>query len=121
MEENLQEKLAKERTVMAAERTFAAWLRTGLSGIAGGLAIIKLIPFRNALNQKLSYVAGLLLICWGIYTIYINYSRHSKYLNQMNWESTNYGSDKFGFTTIVLMVISVIILVVSLIHIFEGM
>lgn len=37
-------RLAYERTHLANERTFAAWLRTGLSVAAGGIAIAHLIP-----------------------------------------------------------------------------
>ena len=35
---------AHERKRLAKERTFAACLRTGLSAIAVGLAIVKLLP-----------------------------------------------------------------------------
>ena len=37
-------KLSLERTRLAKERTFAAWLRTALSSIAVGLAAVKLLP-----------------------------------------------------------------------------
>ena len=37
-------KLSLERTRLAKERTFAAWLRTALSSIAVGLAVVKLLP-----------------------------------------------------------------------------
>ena len=37
-------KLALDRTRLAKERTFAAWLRTALSSIAVGLAVVKLLP-----------------------------------------------------------------------------
>jgi putative membrane protein len=35
---------AHERTRLAKERTFAAWLRTGLSAVAVGLGLVKLFP-----------------------------------------------------------------------------
>lgn len=35
---------AHERTRLAKERTFAAWLRTGLSSMAVGLALVKFLP-----------------------------------------------------------------------------
>lgn len=38
------EELAEERTKLAKERTFAAWLRTGLGTIGIGLALAKLLP-----------------------------------------------------------------------------
>ena len=37
-------KLSLDRTRLAKERTFAAWLRTALSSIAVGLAVVKLLP-----------------------------------------------------------------------------
>lgn len=37
MQENFkQEELASERTLLAAERTFSAWIRTGLAALGGG-------------------------------------------------------------------------------------
>jgi putative membrane protein len=36
--------LEHDRTHLAAERTYAAWLRTGLSIAAGGIAIVRLLP-----------------------------------------------------------------------------
>jgi putative membrane protein len=36
--------LAYDRTHLANERTFAAWLRTGLSVAAGGIAVAHLVP-----------------------------------------------------------------------------
>ncbi len=35
---------ADDRTLMAEERTFSAWVRTGLTSLATGLGIVKLIP-----------------------------------------------------------------------------
>lgn len=35
---------ADDRTLMAEERTFSAWVRTGLTAIATGLGIVKLMP-----------------------------------------------------------------------------
>lgn len=40
----VQERLAYDRTLLANERTFAAWLRTGLSVAAGGIAVAHLVP-----------------------------------------------------------------------------
>ena len=37
------EELARDRTALASERTYAAWVRTGLAGLAGGLGIAKFI------------------------------------------------------------------------------
>lgn len=39
--------MAKLRTLLAAERTFLAWTRTGLPAVAGGLAVVKAVPFTN--------------------------------------------------------------------------
>lgn len=35
---------AHERTRLAKERTFAAWLRSGLSAVGVGLGLVKLLP-----------------------------------------------------------------------------
>lgn len=40
----VQQRLAYDRTLLAGERTFAAWLRTGLAVAAGGIAVAHLVP-----------------------------------------------------------------------------
>lgn len=46
-EENPQQAEAKVRSYLAAERTFAAWVRTGISLIILGLAIARFLAIRN--------------------------------------------------------------------------
>ena len=41
---SVQERLAYDRTHLSNHRTFAAWLRTGLSVAAGGIAVAHLVP-----------------------------------------------------------------------------
>lgn len=57
--------LAEERTLLAAERTFSAWLRTALAAMAGGLAIIRLVVFKTELHRLMANVIGDILILWG--------------------------------------------------------
>ena len=41
---SISDDLAYDRTDLAVERTYAAWLRTGLSVAAGGIVIARLVP-----------------------------------------------------------------------------
>jgi len=45
--------LAKQRNILAAERTFSAWIRTGLGAVAAGLAVAKLIHRGSTLTALL--------------------------------------------------------------------
>jgi putative membrane protein len=58
--------LAEERTLLAIERTFSAWIRTGLAALGGGLAIDRLITFKTEVNRLLAYTVGQTLIVWGM-------------------------------------------------------
>lgn len=65
--------LAKERTFLAIERnrlaalrTFNAWIRTGLAGVGGGIAVIKFIPFSHETHRIAADIIGEFLILWGI-------------------------------------------------------
>lgn len=82
--ETTQEKLARLRTIMAAERTFAAWLRTGLAAIAGGLAIIKFVEYNSETQELLSHFASLMLMVWGIVIILVNLKHFTGYLKDLN-------------------------------------
>ena len=59
------DELASKRTVLAAERTFSAWIRTGLAGVGGGLAVARLLIFEKSEHQFMAKLIGALLIRWG--------------------------------------------------------
>lgn len=67
----LRDRLAFERNHLANERTFAAWLRTGLSVAAGGIAVGHLVPAPEresglALTLGAAFVlVGIVLIGYG--------------------------------------------------------
>lgn len=61
----VRDKLAQIRTLLAAERTFSAWIRTGLAGVGGGLILVKLIPFRSDIHRQAATLSGQLLVIWG--------------------------------------------------------
>ena len=57
--------LASARTLLAADRTFSAWIRTGLAGVGGGLAVARLLIFTSYEHQVVAHVIGALLVIWG--------------------------------------------------------
>jgi len=86
MQENFRhEELASERTLLAADRTFSAWIRTGLAGVGGGLAVARVLTFKSFEHQVVAHVMGALLVIWGasifIYAI-IDYRRTCSRLKQ---------------------------------------
>lgn len=95
------DRLAEERTLLAAERTFSAWLRTALAAMAGGIAILRLIIFKTDLHRIIAHIIGELLILWGCLVIVlatIDYKKmHSTLILAKNYKSSN-----VGFITIVL-------------------
>ena len=70
-ERDVQRWLAYERTHLANERTYAAWLRTGLSVAAAGIAVAHLLPAEvRAPGLSLTLgtgfvIAGVVLIAFG--------------------------------------------------------
>lgn len=57
--------LAYDRTHLATERTYAAWLRTGLSVAAGGIAVARLVP-EPARGSLVSLLLGGVFVLLGI-------------------------------------------------------
>jgi len=64
-EEDPRPRLAYDRTLLANERTFAAWIRTGLSVAAVGLAAGHLIPLSPG-RRPAAVALGVLLVMTGI-------------------------------------------------------
>jgi putative membrane protein len=61
----VQERLAYDRTLLANERTFAAWLRTGLSVAAGGIAVAHLVP-EPSRDSLVALALGAVFVSLGI-------------------------------------------------------
>lgn len=59
------DELAYDRTHLANERTYAAWLRTGLSVSAGGVAVARLVP-EPARGSLVSLLLGGAFVLLGV-------------------------------------------------------
>jgi putative membrane protein len=107
--------LAEERTLLAAERTFSAWLRTALSAMAGGLAIIRLINFKSELHRIIAHIMGETLILWGCMVIVLAAIDYKK-IHRILIRAKNYKSSQMGFLIMVvpLLFISALLIWVTL-------
>lgn len=65
---DVRDALAYDRTHLANERTFAAWLRTGLSVAAGGIAVAHLVP-EPARNSWVALLLGAAFVLLGVAVI----------------------------------------------------
>lgn len=107
--------LAEERTLLAAERTFSAWLRTALAAMAGGLAILRLIIFKTETHRIIAHIIGEMLIIWGCLIIILSSIDYKRSRNTLqNVKSSK--SSQLGFIIIVLplLVISGLLIWVTL-------
>ncbi len=106
--------LAEERTLLAAERTFSAWLRTALAAMAGGIAILRLISFKTEFHKIIAHIIGETLIIWGCAIIVLASIDYKKL--RMRFTATSYKSSQLGFLIIVipLLVISALLVWVTL-------
>jgi len=77
--------LARQRNLLANERTFSAWLRTGLSAVVAGLGIARLLGSGGSLPIAHSIGVILVLIGGGIYVLaFWRYAQVSRSLEQEN-------------------------------------
>ncbi len=114
-EETLNNSLAEERTLLAAERTFSAWLRTALSAMAGGLVFVRLINFKSEFHRILAHVMGETLILWGCMVIVLAAIDYRK-IHLMLVHAKNYKSSQMGFLILVvpLVFISALLIWITL-------
>lgn len=107
--------LAEERTLLASERTFSAWLRTALAAMAGGLAILRLISFKNEFHKLIAHIIGETLILWGCALIVLSSIDYKNMRNKLS-RAENYKSSQIGFLIIVvpLLIISILLIWVTL-------
>ncbi len=77
--------LARQRNLLANERTFSAWLRTGLSAVVAGLGIARLLGSGGSLLIAHSIGVILVLTGGGIYVLaFWRYDQVSRSLEQEN-------------------------------------
>ena len=62
---SVRDELAYDRTHLANQRTFAAWLRTGLSVAAGGIAVAHLVP-EPARDSWIALALGAAFVVLGV-------------------------------------------------------
>lgn len=59
-------RLSLAQTLFSLERTFLAWVRTGLTGLALGIAISQFIIFKNISDGQTGHRVGQGLVLWSI-------------------------------------------------------
>lgn len=107
-------KLAAQRNELAAERTFSAWVRTGLSGVGGGLAILEFLTFKHPTNLFLAQLAGVILIVWGIaVTIYALLSYYKNCTEFAAYSTVKTGRLAVTGIALVIVILSLIILLIT--------
>lgn len=101
----------EEKTLLAAERTFSAWIRTGLAGIACGIAILRLLEFKTRFHQIAAHIIGQTLILWGgalfIFAA-LDYHKIRKALGIKN----RYKASDWGFIIIIIPLLLITFLLI---------
>lgn len=103
--------LSEERTLLAAERTFSAWIRTALSAMAGGVAILRLIVFKTELHKIIAHVIGETLVLWGCALIILSSIDYKKSRSRLRI-AKNFKSSEIGFFIIVMPLLLMALLLV---------
>jgi len=80
---------ALERTVLASERTLSAWLRTGMTAMAAGLGIARLLS--SVTFPWLARAIGVLLIIAGATAFVVGVWRYRRITDQLEQEGMRGG------------------------------
>ena len=106
---------------LANERTFLAWLRTGIGVMAFGFVVVKFSLFlkqfslifgnQNIIHSKgYSAEIGILLVVFGLIISIFGYFRYKKKKKQINEDSFKNNSFLIGLSTIILIVFTLILI-----------
>lgn len=76
--------LALQRTLLANERTYSAWLRTGLTAVAAGLGIAELLE--SISMPGLTRGIGIILILAGMATYFVAMWRYRQTCNDLRYK-----------------------------------
>lgn len=75
---------AHERTSLAKERTFSAWLRSGLSAVGVGLGLVKLLP--SVEPHWMMQLIGILFIGAGAVIFVMGYATYHNVMKKLEEE-----------------------------------
>lgn len=113
----------KSREHLANERTFLAWIRTGIALIGLGFVIVKFTLFLRQLSLMFettetssggySSLAGLVIIAMGIIIVLFAFFRYRNYKNQLN-KNTFYSSSTLLFLLTLIILAGGVILIIYL-------
>ncbi len=102
--------LAEDRTLLAAERTFSAWLRTALAAMAGGIAILRLIAFKTETHKIIGHIIGEILILWACGLVIFSSIDYKKTCSKLTVAKNSKSSPLIFFTIVLpLLVVSLLL------------
>ena len=107
--------IAEEQMRLASERTFLAWLRTGMTSTGLGIAIAKFLEFKNPFNATTGKLAGMLLIIWGISIFAFALSSYQRNCQTLHvFEAKKPAVQPLTIVTSILILITIVLLVIIL-------
>lgn len=105
--------LAYDRTHLANERTFAAWLRTGLSVAAGGIAVAHLVP-EPARDSWIALLLGAAFVLLGVGVIAYGAHQFARVAGELGRDSGRPSPARPGALYALTAVVAVLLLAVLL-------
>jgi putative membrane protein len=105
--------LAYDRTHLANERTFAAWLRTGLSVAAGGIAVAHLVP-EPARDSWMALLLGAAFVLLGVGVIAYGAHEFARVAGELGRDSGRRSPARPGALYALTAVVAVLLLAVLL-------
>lgn len=110
-----QQRWALERTRLAKERTFAAWLRTGLASAIAGLGIVKLLP--DLRPEWIGKATGLLLILSSALAFILGFRTYYIVLKKLEKEGfKGLPAKTMGILAFCFLLIAILAFVIVLMH-----
>lgn len=102
---------AMQRTLLAKERTFSAWARTGTSAMVAGLGIAKFLP---SIDSPVARILGVVLICTGGIIFVTGFFSYRKALQKLADENIR-GTSMWIITIVTLALVASAVLALMLI------
>ena len=110
---DIRDALAYDRTHLANERTFAAWLRTGLSVAAGGIAVAHLVP-EPARDSWIALLLGAAFVLLGVGVIAYGAHQFARVAGELGRDSGRPSPARPGALYALTAVVAVLLLAVLL-------
>ena len=101
--------LSRKRTLLASERTLAAWIRTALTAVGFGIALLNLLAFTKHAHETIMSLCAVTLLIWGLLVLGIAAVEYQTTYKELGVKSTKASYARLGIIIVPILLVLLVL------------